>query len=234
MREGFFLNSGETHPRHRTDSRTPSREGSFGGIDGGETHPRHRTDNRTPSKEGNLNALVAWKSLAIITLIVFLLPSCKPDNLRQGAAKQYFDIKGYFENSIAKLERKQQTITKTVVHNGTSESKKVEIGNWKAELALFIESDINKPAWKGLYTVQDSAGTTIYTATDPDIRTRRIAIGKTAQGIKYISIYNEINNVLYSTRETLNYIPDSVYTIEKYQKVRLLGANTYKITGKFN
>jgi hypothetical protein len=174
-----------------------------------------------------------FKILCIVT-IAFAIPSCKPDNLKEGAVKEYFDVKGYFENNIAQLKKQHRAITKTVVHNGTAESKKIEISNWETELALFAESDINKPAWKGSYTKFDSAGTVIYTANNTDLRTRRIIICKREDGgINQLSIYNQVNNALYNTSETLNYYPDSAYTIEKYQKVKLLGANTYKITGKF-
>lgn len=204
MLSNFFLNSCETHPRHRAAGRTPSREGSF-------------------------------FAMTFVLLLIFSLPSCKPDNLKQGAVKEYFDIKGYFKNTAAQLKKEHNILTKTVVHNGTSESKKVVISNWDAELALFTESDINKPAWNGSYTKQDSAGAIIYTAKDADLRTRRILIDKTKNGsIKEIAICNEVNNALYNTQENLHYYPDSGYAIEKYQKVKLLGANTYKITGKFN
>jgi len=177
-----------------------------------------------------------FKSFCIVGVVAtaLSLPSCKPDNLKQGAVKEYFDIKGYFENRAAQLSKQHPAITKTVVHNGAAENKTVEISNWKNELSLFIESDINKPAWKGKYSKIDSSGAVVYKAKDTDVKTRRIVISKAGNGnVKQISIYNEVNNLLYNTSETLNYFPDSAYTIEKYQKVKLLGANTYKITGKF-
>ena len=192
------------------------------------THPCHRSGRRAPSQEGIVIALILLSSVS------FFLPSCKPENLKQGAVKEYFDIKGYFANNIAQLKKQHHPVTKTVVHNGTAETKTVEIGNWDAELALFTESDINKPAWSGSYTLQDSAGAVIYTAKDANLKTRRIVISKKNDGsVKQISVYNQIDNVLYTTRETLQYFADSAYTIDKYQKVRLLGANIYKITGKF-
>ena len=170
-----------------------------------------------------------------VATIGIMCHSCKPDNLKQGAVKEYFDIKGYFEKNAARLKKQHPAITKTVVHNGTSETKKVEISNWGEELALFIESDINKPAWSGSYAKQDSAGAIIYVANDAELKTRRITIDKAKDGhIKQIAIYNQISNALYNTRETLKYFADSAYTIEKYQKVKLLGANSYKVTGKFN
>ncbi len=175
-------------------------------------------------------------TVALFSIIIIsgLLSSCKPENLKEGAQKEYFDLKGYFENNIAQLKGQHKKISKTVVHNGATETRDVEINNWEAELGAFTESDINKPAWSGIYTKKDSAGAIVYTATDPDLKTRRIVIDKTSQGkIQHIFIYNEVNNALYNTREELNYYPDSAYFINKYQKVKLLGANTYKITGKF-
>jgi len=218
----MFFDSGETQ-------RTTSLKGNCSRRKIGETHPCRRTGGRTPSREGNFIATI------IVLFLIAALPSCKPDNLKEGAVKEYFDIEGYFEKKVAQLKKQHHTVTKTVVHNGTSESKNVEITNWDTELALFIESDINKPAWNGSYAKQDSAGAIIYTAKDTELRTRRIVICKAENGsIRQISIYNQVNNLLYNTHETLNYYPDSAYVIEKYQKVKLLGANTYKITGKFN
>ncbi len=173
-----------------------------------------------------------FKMLAVIGII---FSSCKPDNLKEGAVKEYFDVKGYFEQNIAQLNKKHGKVNKTVVHSGSAESKTVAISNWQSELSLFTESDINKPAWKGNYVKTDSAGTLIYRTTNPDLRTREIIVSKTKQGvIQKILIRNEVNNLLYTTRETLAYFPDSAYEIDKYQKVKLLKANTYKIAAKFN
>lgn len=196
---------------------------------GGETHPCHRTGGRTPSREGSFVA-------AILMLFVIALPSCKPDNLKEGAVNEYFDIKGYFEKNIAQLKKQHHTVNKTVVHNGKSESKIVDINNWETELALFIESDINKPAWRGGYIIESNAEEITYVAKrNTNLRTRRIVITKTKQGgIKQIWILNETDNALYSSNEVLNYFPDSAYTIQKHQTIQFLGANTYKITGKFN
>lgn len=174
----------------------------------------------------------SFKILGVVFTLAYT--SCKPENLQEGAQKEYFDLKGYFEQSIVQLKSQKKPITKTVVHNGASETKKVQISNWETELGMFTESDINKPAWKGSYTKLDSAGAVVYNAVDEDLKTRKIVIDKKAGGeVKHIYVYNEVNNALYKATEELNYYPDSLYSINKYQKVKLLGANTYKITGKF-
>jgi hypothetical protein len=124
---------------------------------------------------------------------------------------------------------------KTVTHNGVTESKKVKIDNWMRELSLFSESDINKPAWRDSYKIQQTDHTLIYMATDTTLKTREIIINKKQDGqVQYIAIYNYTKNLLYDTREKLTYMPDSIYKIEKTQHVKLLGTNKYVIVGSLN
>lgn len=174
-------------------------------------------------------------TLRLLILAVILLNSaCKPDNVKEGSTNKYFDIKGYFANSVKQLSQGPvKIISKTVTHNGTSESKEVQIKNWASELALFSESDINKPAWRESYKISAKPNQIIYTAKDPELRTRSIVISKTATGkVLNITIDNQVNNALYKTSERLTFLPDSLYSIEKHQKILLLGANNYKISGK--
>ncbi|MFD2147552.1 hypothetical protein [Mucilaginibacter antarcticus] len=172
--------------------------------------------------------------LFFVGVFVSLLPSCKPDNLQNGATPKHFDIKGYFEAEAARLKKRNPLITKTVTHNGFTEVKKLNITNWNAELGLFIQSDINKPAWRDSYNTDSSATSIIYKAKTSDLKTQLVIITKNEGKIKWIMIYNTGNNKLYHTREKLSYFPDSLYMIEKVQKVRLLNENSYLIKGKLN
>jgi hypothetical protein len=164
-------------------------------------------------------------------LFAGLLPACKPDIKETGDADTYFDLKGYFQTEAAKLTAHNNPVFKTAVHNKNTESKKVTIDNWERELNLFISSDINKPAWKDSYSVQNTANTLIYIAQDSTLETKRIIIKKDGDKVKWILIFNHTKNRLYETKEKLTYIPDSMYRIEKSQKVRLLGLNRYEIKG---
>jgi len=123
-----------------------------------------------------------------------------------------------------------------VTHNGSSETKKIHIDNWGSELSLFIQSDINKPAWRDSYSIQNDADNSIiYTAKTPELKTRKIIVTKNKDNsIKWIMIYNASENFLYQTTEVLNYIPDSLYTIKKKQHVRFMGTNNYYIKGTLN
>jgi hypothetical protein len=171
-------------------------------------------------------------TLFIIILFASFLSSCKPDIAKSDI--KFFDMKAYFHADSLHLTKLNHLTFKTVTHNGITESKKVHINNWGLELSLFSESDINKPAWTDSYTVQNSGNTLIYRAKDPELKTREIIINKQDNKIKWILIYNSTKNILYQTHEKLSYFPDSIYIIEKYQKVRLLGANNYTIKGTLN
>ncbi len=166
----------------------------------------------------------------VVMLFTALLQSCKPDIKETGNAAKYFDLQGYFKTDAARLG-KLPAILKTVGHNGTSETRRVKIDNWTKEFNAFIESDINKPTWRDSYQIQQTDHTTIYRAIDPDLKTREIIINKKDGKVQWITIYNFTKNILYTTREKLSYVPDSMYKIEKTQHVRLLGINRYAITG---
>jgi len=169
--------------------------------------------------------------LALIIIPGACLTACRPDVKETGAISKYFDIEGFFTADTARLNHLNNLVLKTVTHNGITESKKVKIGNWGREFDLFINSDINKPAWKDSYRVITSDSSVIYEATVPELKMREMVIKKINGKVKWILIYNRTKNSLYQTTEKLSYFPDSLYVIEKSQKVRIMGANYYKIKG---
>ncbi|MES2379160.1 MAG: hypothetical protein V4553_21390 [Bacteroidota bacterium] len=172
-------------------------------------------------------------AVALVAFICFFV-SCKPDNIQTGTGLKYFDIKGFFTADTARLRKLHHITHKMVYHNGGKETKDVRINNWGLELSLFSQSDINKPAWRDSYTIVKSDSIEIYHAKDPDLKTREIMVKKDGGKVKWIVIYNSTRNILYQTSEKLTYFPDSLYMIQKYQKVRLLGANRYVIKGSLN
>lgn len=161
-----------------------------------------------------------------------LLVACKPEIQEKPA---YFDIKGYFKSEAAKLAGQHKPISKTIVHNGVSETKTVDIKDWQQELNMFISADINKPAWKNSYTVQQTANSIVYRAKENDLETRDIIITKKDGKVKWILIFTHTpKNILYDTKAKLSWFPDSAYQIQKTQTVKLLGKNSYDISGRLN
>lgn len=167
-----------------------------------------------------------------LVLLLTCVQACKQD-AGNGQAKKYFDLKGFFSADSAKLAKGNPLVVKSVIHNKAFETQKLHIANWGEEFSLFSGSDINKPAWRDSYTIQADGDILVYRAKDPKLKTQEIMIRKPGGVIKDILIYNHTKNILYETKEVLSYYPDSVYIIQKIQRVRLLGTDTYKIRGAF-
>ena len=178
--------------------------------------------------------LAKYFSVTGVALLLCCGYACKPEIKETGAELKFFDVKQYFKDEAEKLSRSNPAIFKTVTHNGKTESKKVLIDNWGRELNSFTESDINKPAWKLSYSVDSSANGITYRAKDASLKTHEISIKKDSGKVTAIIIQNSTHNILYNTTEKLSYFPGSYYLIEKTQKVKVMGANSYQIKGKFN
>jgi hypothetical protein len=171
--------------------------------------------------------------LLLISSFILLLgiASCKKDSIAAADTKAFFDIKGYFESDSARLTKENPLVTKTVTHNHIPETQTVHISDWGTELSLFVQSDINRPAWRNSYDVSNTENAIIYTAKDPDLKTQKVVVKMENSKLKWIMIVNHTKNILYENTEKLSYFPDSLYLIQKRQRVRVLGTDTYRISG---
>ncbi|HEY0670375.1 MAG TPA: hypothetical protein VGD22_19490 [Sphingobacteriaceae bacterium] len=170
--------------------------------------------------------------ILILLFICFTICACGDKSTTDKfTGGEYFDLKGFFEKESLRLNRLHIPVVKTVSRNHNSETKKVQV-NWENELALFIESDINKPAWKNSYRKVSNGSSIEYTALEDNLKSRKIRIIRIADRVKSIHITNRTANLLYTSTEDLAYLPDSVYIIKKEQSVKMLGTNQYVITGR--
>lgn len=155
------------------------------------------------------------------------------ENPGENVSKQtYFSIENYFKKESLKLNKRHPLVKKTVVQNESKQRQTIRIKDWQKEFGLFIQSDINKPAWRGSYTVVSNKDFIIYTAKLPELNTKKIIIRKSGDKIGYVVIANSVSNFLYSSKERLTYYPDSLYRIEKKQQIKIIGQNRYFIEGK--
>ena len=169
---------------------------------------------------------------AILTLgftLLACMPACKPQIKNNGA----FDLSGFIKKDAARLKKLNKPVTKTVSHNGITETKIVHVDNWEQELGLFIDADINKPTWKSNYDVTAEDSLLVYRAKDKDkdLKVRYLLINRNGQKVRWILIYTKTENILYKTTQKLVYFPDSVYSIDMVQHVKTMGTNVYKVRG---
>jgi len=145
----------------------------------------------------------------------------------------YFDISGYFKREATRLKKINPEIVKVVSVNGTAEQRKLRITDWDKELAIFSNADINKASWKGSFKIEKAEYTESYTSNNKRISVKKVLVYKDNSKVKKLEIIITNKNILYSSGDTLLYYPDSLYQIKKHQKIKLLKAKTYTVTGRF-
>ncbi|SEQ94966.1 hypothetical protein [Pedobacter rhizosphaerae] len=168
-----------------------------------------------------------------LCIFVLAFSACSSDKQPENTDNQaYFDLPGYFKKEIARLQKIDPQVNKTVVTNGRSEQKNIKIADWAQELAIFVDADINKTSWRGSFSVSKTDSTQRFTSDNKKIRIKELAITNKGTQIKRIEILVAVKNILYTSTDTLIYCPDSLYEIKKQQKIKLLSQKNYAIVGK--
>lgn len=169
-----------------------------------------------------------WLLGAVLTFY-----SCNPAVKSQNDALNYFDIKGYFKKEASRLNKSNPLLAKTVEVNGAAETKKIHIPNWEKELSIFSDSEINRSAWKGLFSTNKTSEQELYTSDNKKVPVKEVFITKRDGRVYGIRILVKNSNMLYSSADTLSYYPDSLYQINKNQHIKLMAKKNYSITGRF-
>ena len=178
-----------------------------------------------------------------IYLMMILLLACSKEpsstSNSSNTFNKYFSLKDFFESEIRNLQSKQIVLHKFATLNGEVEKKALSEIDWKTEFTPFINSDINKPAWKDSYRIDSSASELgllkiNYTAQNPDLRTQEIVVtfDKDGQTPKEVHIVNQTENPIYDTTEKLQYVTGKTYLIENQQQVMWMSKDNFKIEGE--
>lgn len=118
-------------------------------------------------------------------------------------------------------------LQKTVIVDNNSEVKNIDAPDWENELSLFLEAQINKPAWIDKYSVIEKGNTTTISAEDDDLIIRKIE----KKG-KEITIEKQKSNLLYESKEKLTWQPtQNKYSIVSDRKVVLGNWQHIEING---
>lgn len=183
-----------------------------------------------------------FKTVFFCLGIIFLIACSKePNSANNTSTKQiYFSLKDFFEGEIEKLQSQQIVLHKDAYLNEKVEKKALHEIDWVTEFHSFVNSDINKPAWKDSYRIDSLAnklGQTqlVYTALNPDLRTQEIVVsfGKDVATPVLIRVVNQSQNPIYDSVERLQYEVGKSYSIENEQKIMWMEGDKFKIKGEF-
>jgi hypothetical protein len=153
--------------------------------------------------------------------------------------KPFFDLKAFFKEETIRLQAQTGKVKKIVKTNGKQEERVLDGIDFKRELEMFANSDINRPAWSGNYSVDSVYNDSKelvglhYSANDDDLRTQKIEIGFAGSVVTKVFIENKMNSSIASSTQVLDYQPKEGYSIESHQQVRTAGEQLFKIEVQF-
>ncbi len=160
--------------------------------------------------------------------------SCSTESTSIEQTKPFFDLKAFFSNEIMKLKTIKK-VKKVISFNGKVEENNFDILNYKEELSVFINSDINKNAWIDKYTIdstfnaQKELNKLQYSANKESLKTQKIEINFLNKQPSEIIITNISSNPIAIANQVLRYTPNKGYRIDNTQQQILSEEKTMRI-----
>ncbi len=173
----------------------------------------------------------------VIGLLTFcaLLSACN-EEVKENQVKKYFDLKGLVERQITTLNSQKPSVQKTVLMSDSTENQLVKTIDWAKELELFIQADLNKPAFVQSYHVDSSSMGVKYTLKETEkLPVKYLNVNRLGEDGISIEAYINTDNYLYETERHLklslrnNQVTD--YQIDGFQKIVFGNKKGFKING---
>jgi len=178
--------------------------------------------------------------------MAFLLLSCDESNRRDDdQVKSYYDISGFIEGQIVRMNNEQPKVSKTVSMDRETNHISDNKIDWKKELELFVQADINKPAYRLSYTTQkpDSL-TTVYTVKQKEkqlpVHYLKVVLDSVYKVPLSINAVLKSENKLYKSEKNiqLNCAVNNngsriiAYSITGYQKLATMDKKPFDVKAK--
>jgi len=182
-----------------------------------------------------MNQRLIWAFLLIVLWGCSNSDSASTDT----EADRFFDVEGYFQEEVDRLQREQPNIDKEVSLNEEQESIQPDTLNFKKELSVFLNSDINKVSWIESYSADTtrrddgSIATTVYEAQAEKLRTRLVEVSYDADAPQRVRIINRTENAVLDARQELIYEPDTGFEIQQTQQIRFMKPNKVSVAVRF-
>jgi len=163
---------------------------------------------------------------ALFSLLVLNFTACDTnESQKKNTSNKFFDLSDYFEKEIKSLKENKVSFDKEITREDISQVKHHVDVDWNTELALFIESDINKKAWEEYYSIDtvfsDSNEFVVNYVLDAqkDLAVKKVKLNFEANECVEVKIYREEENPLFISKQELIYSRGIGYQIIGFQKI---------------
>jgi len=155
--------------------------------------------------------------------------------------KKFFDVPAFFKNEIALIEKENYVITKAYAYNyqGSKMDVKASDIKWENEFAIFLESDINKPAYFANMEVINASydpleSNTLYKSKSKKLNIQSVKVTSCGGEVKDISIHINKSNLISNTTIDAYYSKGIRYSIIGTQNINQFNEkNVFWVEGRF-
>ncbi len=181
-----------------------------------------------------------WAAAALIFAATACQPLAQeePQGVANTAVPVFFDLKGYMSQQVEGLKASKPRVKKRVSINGKSEEQLSDHINFEEELAIFMNSDINKPAWSDKYSKDSSfAGGQLqnirYLAKEENLKTQMLQVSFSGGVVSKIELKNRASAAIVTAEEVMTYTPGKGYSII-YKEIPVLAeAKNFSVEAVF-
>jgi hypothetical protein len=182
--------------------------------------------------------------LFFFTLICIFTTACESDVEQNDEIKTYFDLKGFVENQIVELNDKKPMVTKIAGLGKQRVTNKVNDIDWKKELELFVQADLNKPSYRQSYTIERKDSSTFEYHLKPNVELPvhylKIMTDTSVHQPIYVKALFESENKIYKSEKSIeltrtqrnNVWELSSYEVHGYQKLIFMDRKDFDIIAK--
>lgn len=174
------------------------------------------------------------------TLLIFF-SACQTETVETASNLKedyFFDLKSYIEGEIAKLNKQQPQIEKSIQLRGKTEIQQFDSLDYKKELSVFSQADINKAAWTDKYKADTlyEQGTIVkisYQAIDNSLKTNLLEISFTNDNVSHIYVKAITESLVANVYKEMNYWPGKGYQLASSQSTVLSDTTAVAIDAQF-
>lgn len=177
-----------------------------------------------------------------IGVSIFLF-SCTSPVERAEKSANYYDVKGFVNDQISSLNTSHKAVAKRMSMGGKHETIQQQNVNWKKELELFVQADINKPAYRKSYDIvhPDSLNYTYTLKKGENLPVQSLQIKLDRNSGKPHSLRAELRstNRLYDSKKDISLTCSekggkwriTSYRVSGYQKLSLMNKKEFVVEG---
>lgn len=150
--------------------------------------------------------------------------------------KSYFDLPSFFSEEVKTLANDQTRLKKIIRFNGREEEMLIDTADWKTELQLFLDCDLNTPAYRNGFSVDTVYESPeflqlTYIAVDKNSFIRKVEIKFQNKQVNRVRIVKSKSNLYLATLQILDYYPHKRYSMVLNEKQILQNTRNISITG---